>query len=99
MTYAQTAVMATNAYCRELYNDVDMGSTHFNGIWADAFDHRGYASHKYIDKNKYNEQLGMKRGAGVYGYWAMEDGSNVLCTCKGELAYTDAEDNAHWWRP
>jgi hypothetical protein len=30
--------------------------------------------------------LGMPRVAGVYGYWAMADGSYLLQTCSGRLA-------------
>lgn len=97
---ARIAVMYVGAYCRETFaSDPDrMQSTVLNGDFADVFDHVDHGSHKYIPADRLSEQLGLRPGAGVYGYWRMHDGSYILRTCPGPLAIWSgrAEDPAEW---
>ncbi len=103
--YAKIAAQYITAWCRATYKptknhpDPDMmGSTMANGGMIDVFDHKGYGTHKYIPADKLTQDLGEREGAGVYGYWAMNDGSYLLLTCKGDLAYWSGktEDAAQW---
>jgi hypothetical protein len=100
MPYAQIAAQYITAWCRATYakNPDKMGSTMANGGMIDCFDHRGHGSHKYIPADKLTEDLGERQGAGVYGYWAMNDGSYLLLTCRGDLAWWSGknEDKAQW---
>lgn len=75
-----------------------MASTVANGHMMDVFDHKGHGSHKYIPADKLTADLGLPEGAGVYGYWQMYDGSYVLLTCQGPLAWWDgrADSKAEW---
>lgn len=100
MPYAQIAAQYITAWCRATYRkDPDkMGSTMCSGTMIDAFDHTGYATHKYIPADALTEELGMPKGAGVYGTWCMKDGSYLLLTCPGDLAWWSGkdEDKAQW---
>lgn len=97
MSYARVAALSTNLAAEHIFNDINMGSTWANGSWIDAFHHNGYGSHKYIDADRWTQDLGMRVGAGVYGFWAMKDGSYLLLTCKGPCAYADSHDAAAAW--
>lgn len=98
MCYARVAAAQINAYCRMKWPKegfADMASTWANGSVIDAYDHEGGGSHKYIQADEFTEQLGEKQGEGVYGYWRMKDGSLLLRTCKGPLAW--AKDGKAEW--
>jgi hypothetical protein len=100
--YAKIAAIYITAYCRETFaakmNPEDMGSHVANGIMMDVFDHLGYGTHKYIPADRLTEDLGEKKGAGVFSYWKLRDGSYLLRTCRGRLAYWSGkvEDKAEW---
>jgi len=96
--YAKIAAEYTNLFAIARFNDVKLASTIFNGEYADVFDHVGYGSHKYIPADKLTEDLGEPSGSGVFGYWKMADGSYVLRTCRGKLAYWSGQpdDKAMW---
>jgi hypothetical protein len=100
MCYAKTASQMITAWCRATFTkDADnMGSHMANGSIIDAFDHNGYASHKYIPADKLTQDLGEPSGGGVYGYWQMKDKSCLLVTCRGDLAWWSGkpEDAAQW---
>lgn len=100
MPYARTAAQYITAWCRATYkeNPDRMGSTMANGEMIDCFDHRGHGSHKYIPADRLTQELGEPEGSGVYGYWAMNDGSYLLLTCRGDLAWWSGkdEDKARW---
>lgn len=98
MCYARIAANVTNAWCVLKFNDVNMASTIFNGLWADAFDHRGWSTHKYIPADRLTQELGEPLGAGVYGAWHMKDGSYALMTCSGAMAWWSGkpDDAAQW---
>lgn len=89
-----------NAWCRAKWPEegAKMSSTMMNASMADVFDHIDYGSHKYIPADKLTRDLGEPTGGGVYGYWKMADGSYVLRTCRGPLAYWSGktEDAAQW---
>lgn len=89
----------THALCRELFPDkgASMASTMFNGSIADVFDSKERATHKYIPAERLTQDLGEARGAGVYGYCKMWDGSYVLLTCNGRLAHWTGGDEAAIW--
>jgi len=98
--YARIAAVYIAAYCRETFGkDPQSMECHMaNGSMIDVFDHNGHGSHKYIPADRLTEELGMSKGAGVYGYWAMADGSYLLLTCGGRLACWSGkvEDKAEW---
>lgn len=98
MCYARVAASVTNAWCVLKFDDVKMASTIFNGSYADAFDHTGYGTHKYIPADRLTRDLGEREGAGVYGFWHMKDGSYALLTCDGAMAWWSGkdEDAAQW---
>jgi len=100
MPYAKTAAQYITAWCRAIYgNKPDrMGSTMANGSMIDAFDHKGHGSHKYIPADRLTSELGEPEGSGVYGFWAMTDGSYLLLTCRGDLAWWSGKDDepAEW---
>lgn len=90
MCYARTAAAHINAYCRMKWPDKlgrSKASELANWDTIDAYDHEGGGSHKYIDADWLTEKLGMEKGAGVFGYWLMKDGSVLLRTCRGPLAW------------
>jgi len=93
MCYARQAASQINAYCQMKWKDdpkfagARMASTWANGSVIDAYDHDGYGTHKYIAADKFTKDLGEPAGAGVYAYWGMKDGSLLLLTCKGPLAW------------
>lgn len=101
--YAKIAATYIGAFCRETFDkDPDrMQSTMANGEMIDVFDHVGYGTHKYIPADRLTEELGMRVGGGVYGYWKMKDGSYLLRTCPGPLAYWSGsdDDKAEWVTP
>lgn len=92
--YAKIAATYLAAYCRETFTkDPHTMESHMaNGEMMDVFDHKGHGSHKYIPADKLTNDLGMRQGAGVYGYWAMSDGSYLLLTCGGRLAFWSGKD-------
>lgn len=98
--YAKMAAEYIGAWCREVFEkDPETMETHMaNGSMIDCFDHKGYGSHKYIPADLLTNQLGMPRGAGVYGYWKMGDDSYLLLTCGGRLAYWSGklDEKAEW---
>lgn len=97
--HAQIAAMYIRAHCKQTFKKPDtMESTSASGAFIDVFDHQGGGSHKYIPADKLTDDLGMERGAGVYGYWKMSDGSYLLLTCRGPVAYWSGnpEDKAKW---
>jgi len=49
-------------------------------------------SHKYIPTERLNGQLGLRQGAGVYGYRKYADGSYLLLTCDNGLAHWDGTE-------
>lgn len=86
--YAQTTAYFIQAYCAVNFVDSSrMESVVAEGRLIDAFDHNGYGSHKYIPTQKLNEHLKLPQGAGVYGYWFFSDGSYLLRTCPGPVAF------------
>lgn len=95
---ARVAAETLNAYCLVFYNDINMASTAANGSTIDAYDHKGHGTHKYIPAEKLTADLGEPEGAGVFAYWLMRDGSYLLRTCKGPLAFWsgDHNDKAEW---
>ena len=104
MCYAQVAADQINAFCRMQWpNDGDarMASTWCNGSVIDAYDHEGHSTHKYINADQFTQDLGEPQGAGVYGAWRMKDGSLLLLTCKGPLAwappYVEGEPRKAEW--
>lgn len=107
MSYAEQAANYIHAYCRQIWpaekrlshhsDSAQMASTMANGEMIDCFDHSGGGSHKYIPSERWTIDLGEKIGAGVYGYWKMKDGSYLLRTCNGRLAYADNYDTPAKW--
>jgi hypothetical protein len=102
MSAAAIAGRLLHAYCTVTWpndeNPKRMASTIANGSYIDVFDHQGGGSHKYIPADRLTDDLGEPRGAGVYGYWKMFDGSYLLRTCDGRLAHWDGTDEgkAEW---
>jgi len=100
MPYAQIAAQYIHAWCRATYETEPdrMASTMAIPGLMDVFNHTGYGTHKYIPADKLNHDLELAQGAGVYGYWHMNDGSYLLLTCPGALAWWTgkAEDEAQW---
>lgn len=107
--YARIAAEFFHAWCRAKWpgdekpvgkasSGAYMASTMANGEMIDAFDHRGGGSHKYIPADRLTEELGESIGAGVFGYWLMGDGSYLLRTCDGRLAYWSGKEDekARW---
>lgn len=101
--YAKIAARYISAYCREVFKedkeDPSEMETHMaNGELIDVFDHSGGGTHKYIPADRLTEELGMPKGAGVFGYWKMADNSYLLRTCPGRLACWSGkdEDKAFW---
>jgi len=104
MCYARVAAGQINAYCRMQWPEkgfADMASTCANGSVIDAYGHEGHMTHKYINADQYTQDLGEREGAGVYGAWYMKDGSLLLLTCKGPLAwappYVEGEPRTAQW--
>lgn len=98
--YAKTAGTFITLRCRNTFKtepDV-MASTMCAGQLIDVFDHKGYGTHKYIPAEKLTKDLGEPKESGVYGFWAMADGSYLLLTCRGPLAVWSGkpEDAAEW---
>jgi hypothetical protein len=85
---AKTAATYIAAYCRETFKTEPHGMESYlaNDEMMEAFNPKGYGSREDIPADKLTEDLGMPRVAGVYGYWAMADGSYLLQTCSGRLA-------------
>ena len=101
MPYAQTAANYINAYCCMEFpkeHRAGIASTLANGGAIDAFDHVGHGTHKYLPAERLTAELGEPQGAGVYGYWKMADGSYLLLTCRGPLAWWSGQDGdpAQW---
>jgi hypothetical protein len=100
MPMAQIAAQYITAWCRATYkeNPDKMASTMANGGMMDVFDHKGHGTHKYIPADRLSHDLELEPGAGVYGYWLMQDGSYLLLTCTGALAWWSGkdEDEARW---
>lgn len=99
--HAKFAAMYINAWCQKKWPEDRvnaMPSTMANGPFIDVFDHVGGGSHKYIPAEKLTADLEMPEGAGVFGYWKMKDGSYLLRTVPGPLAYWSGkeEDKAEW---
>jgi hypothetical protein len=102
--YAKTAALYIHSFCvvtwppkeGDKLSGTKRASTVANGDMIDVFDHKGGGTHKYIPTEKLNEDLGYRQGAGVFSYWQMADGSYLLRTCEGPLAYWsgNAEDKA-----
>ena len=96
MSEAYLAATLVQAYCRDKWpgNEAaqgnNMASTMFDSF-ARIFPVRSSGSHKYIDVDAINEHLGQPQGGGVFGYVTMNDGSQVLLTCKGPLAIIDGD--------
>lgn len=101
--YAKIAATYIGAFCRETFEKEPdrMQSTVANGSMIDVFDHKGYGTHKYIPADKLAQDLELPDEAGVYGYWLMGDGSYLLLTCPGLLAWWSGkdEDCAQWVEP
>lgn len=86
--YAYAAVIYVKGYCRMTFkNPENMESTVLSGDQLDCFDLVGTGSHKYIPTERLNNELGLPQGGGVYNYVKMKDGSYILLTCRGPLAY------------
>src|SRR5687768_12598592 len=97
--YAKIAAEYISGWCVGVFNNpAEMESTVADGSMIDVFDHHGYGSHKYIPADRLTEELGMEKGAGVFGYWKMADGSYLLRTCEGRLAFWSGNDDekAEW---
>lgn len=104
--YARLAAMYIHSYCRQKWPTVEDGKDHLHGTnmastmcqgsWIDVFDVASSGTHKYIPTHKLNEDLGLRQGAGVFGYYRFKDGSYLLMTCDGPLAYWsgNADDKA-----
>jgi len=104
---AEYASKMITAYCRAIFvkdNGDDITSDEMGSIMTeipsliDTFDHIGYLSHKDLPKRLINSDLGTPIGSGIYGAWAMRDGSYLLLTCCGELAWWlgTFRDHAQW---
>ena len=97
--YAKIAALYVKAYCKATFKEPEaMESTMCQGGFLDCFDITGTGSHKYIPTTKLNSDLGKRDGAGVYNYAKFSDGSYLLFTCDGPLAYWSGvtEDAAEW---
>ena len=98
--YAKIAATYIAAFCAETFDkDPERMESHMaNGEMIDVFDHKGGGTHKYIPADRLSEELGMPKGAGVFSYWHMADGSYLLRTCPGRLAYWSGKDDekAEW---
>ena len=99
--YAHKVALYINSFCRMSSPNEDcakLASMMASGEWIDCFDHLGDGSHKYLPEDKLNQDLGLQPDKGVYGYWRMKDGSALLLTCKGPLAWWSgkSEDKAEW---
>jgi hypothetical protein len=101
MCYAKTAAEMLTLHAVACFGEATMGSTWAGSRAMDAFDHKGYSSSKYLPEDKLNADLGQPEGAGVFGSYLMGDGSRLLRTCNGRLAYWDGTDTgaAHWGTP
>jgi hypothetical protein len=68
------------------------------GSMIDVFDHTGHMTHKYFESDRMTAELGEPEGGGVYAAYGMQDGSLLLLTCKGPLAYWSGQtgDKAEW---
>ncbi len=104
MCYAEVAADQMNAFCAMQWPEdrgAGMASTWANGCNIDAYDHEGGGSHKYIDAKKFTQDLKQPEGAGVFSYWRMKDGSLLLRTCAGPLAwvpaYKEGEERVAKW--
>jgi hypothetical protein len=86
--YAKFAAKYAKAYSRATFKNPDrMESTFCTLGFLDVFDIVSVGSHKYIPVRKLNEDLGLPQGGGVYNYAKFSDGSYLLYTCEGPLAY------------
>ncbi|QIG70735.1 hypothetical protein EVB91_184 [Rhizobium phage RHph_I1_18] len=104
--YAQIAAEYMHAWCRMKWpeNGTDkiagtkMASTMCRGEMIDCFDIISSGTHKYIPANKLTADLERPQGAGVYAFFKFSDGSYLLMTCDGPLAYWAGEmtDKAEW---
>ncbi len=99
MSYAYAVAVYVKGYCRMTFKEPDtMESTVLRGNLLDCFDLVDTGSYKYIPREKLNADLGLAEGNGVYGYIKMSDGSYVLQTSPGRVAYWSgqADDPAQY---
>ena len=100
--YAKTATYFIQAYCVvNFVNPTRMESVVADGILMHVFDYSSYGTHKYINSDDLTIQLGMTPGAGVYGYYLFPDGSFLLKTCPGPVAFWSGkgEDKPEFCKP
>lgn len=104
MTAAQLACELIHAWCEKKWpgdgpsDGARMASTVFNLDVMDVFDHKSFGSYKYIPSERLTRDLGESAGAGIFNYVQLYDGSYVLKTCDGRLAWWSGkeEDRAEW---
>ena len=87
--YAEAAVRMISAYANSIGC---WATTVFNGDQLDCFDISETGSHKHIPVDSLDGQLGLPKGAGVYGYVKFADNSYALTLCGGRLAYWTGKD-------
>lgn len=100
MSYASKAAAYINAFARLQYPadpEAIAASAIANGDYIDCFDRVGSGTHTYIPADRLTADLGEREGAGVFGYWLMQDGSCLLRTCRGPLAWWDGEAHVAEW--
>ena len=91
--YAKAAAQMIRSHCKTIFKDPDSMETYWaGGMYLDCFDIVGTGSHKYIPADKLTEDLGMRQGAGVHNYAKFSDGSYLLYTCGGRLAFWSGKD-------
>jgi hypothetical protein len=101
--YARLAAQLITAWCRATAPNTDKmpdrwGSLRIDDIFSDVFDRMYRGTRKGIPAEKIDADLGEPVGEGVFGFWRMGDGSYLLLTCKGPLAFWSGkpEDKAEW---
>lgn len=98
--YAKLASQFIALYTLSVYDDPKMESMVAPTV-IECFNIKDSGTHKYIPAKRLSEDLGMKESEGVYGYWKFSDGSYLLKTCPGRLAYWSGSewDMAQWSEP
>lgn len=87
MSQARFFGMHVVAYCQIVWpNDPGMAKSQVDVSAMSFADFIESGSHKYIPADRLTEELGMRKGSGVFGYLKFSDGSYLLKCCNGLLA-------------